>query len=402
MPALFNKYKKEADWIMIGLFGLMLFDPMTKGHFFGYMLAGYILIFKSGYFMRSLDKSIFWVFLFGATYSLFNALGPNKGAQYLLIQFLFPPVFYFMGRALILKDLNPREITRVLTLIGILFAIPGILTVGSVLTSSGFIAEERSVPNFWTGSSMLATNAATYFIFTLVLPGILLTSTKTFKYWHKALLIGIYVITLLCSFRLGSRTLLALTALSMVVGFAQVLVSQSLINNIRYITVSIIVVFLFLRFAPIDMDAEYLSVLGDRLQDGNASSVGTAGNRSQLWSDAIEKMQKYPLGWQSGHFAHNTWLDIARIAGVIPLAIFIVLNFVSFKFLIRVFDLRPEFRGLTATFTLYTFAILLILFGEPIIVGNFYVICMYFFLLGTMVRAWELKQSLPTENDMNA
>lgn len=399
MSTLLTKYKNKADWILIILFALTLFDPFMKGHFFGYMLAGYILVFKSRFLVQSFDKSIFWVFMFGATYSLFNALGPNKGAQFLLIQFLFPPIFYFLGKVFILKNMNPRETTQFLVIAGVLFSLPGILTVGNVLLSSGFIAEERSVPNFWTGSSMLATNAATYFIFTLVLPGILLTSTKTFKYWNKALLIGIYVITLLCSFRLGSRTLLALTALSIVVGFAQVLVSQSLLNNIRYITVSIIVVFLFLRFAPIDMDAEYFSVLGDRLQDGNASSVGTAGNRSQLWSDAIEKMQKYPLGWQSGHFAHNTWLDIARIAGVIPLAIFIVLNLVSFKFLIRVFDLRPAYRGLTATFTLYTFAILLILFGEPIIVGNFYVICMYFFLLGSMVRSWELKKSLPTEED---
>ena len=50
----------------------------------------------------------------------------------------------------------------------------------------------------------------------------------------------------------------------------------------------------------------------DRNDDANSAN---AGGRTELWLDAIGNLFVSPLGWKLDRYAHNLWLDIARVVG---------------------------------------------------------------------------------------
>jgi hypothetical protein len=50
----------------------------------------------------------------------------------------------------------------------------------------------------------------------------------------------------------------------------------------------------------------------DRNDDANSAN---AGGRTELWLDAIGNLFVSPLGWKLESYAHNLWLDIARVGG---------------------------------------------------------------------------------------
>lgn len=379
-------YIQEVGLAIAGLWALLLLDPMGQGHFFGYLLFIIFLVLKSKTTLSLLDKNVVWILLFSFTYTLFNAMGPNKGPQYLLIQVLFPPLFYIVGKYLVKNTKKQGQIIFILALVMLVYSMTSVLSVGMSLLTEGFKVEERDVANFWNGKSVLATNMATYLIYNLVLPGLLLTNKNLKKGLLGLVLLGMYVITLLCSFRLGSRTAIAVAGLGLAFGYFQLLISQPLNHKIRTVFITALVVFAALKWAPVDMNADYLSVLGDRLNDSEASSISTAGNRTALWQDAINKLQRYPLGWQSDHYAHNTWLDIAHVGGIIPLLFFLVSNFNTLRDIKNTYSLKEGHMGLTTTFILYILITFLLLFGEPLILGNFYAIAMIYFIHGVIFQ----------------
>ena len=81
-----------------------------------------------------------------------------------------------------------------------------------------------------------------------------------------------------------------------------------------------------INYFPINLDAEYLSTLGERLQDSKASSAASAGGRTGLWQEALSKVVAKPLGWTSDHYAHNLWLDTAKVGGVLSLVLLLWFN----------------------------------------------------------------------------
>ena len=59
------------------------------------------------------------------------------------------------------------------------------------------------------------------------------------------------------------------------------------------------------------------------LYDARNEEEGLEG-RSWRWGDAINKLLYYPFGWANNNttfnqYVHNTWLDVARVTGIIPL-----------------------------------------------------------------------------------
>ena len=57
------------------------------------------------------------------------------------------------------------------------------------------------------------------------------------------------------------------------------------------------------------------------------SSSGEFGGRSALWTDALSKVITHPFGWEREHYAHNLWLDMARVGGWFSLIPFIIVTF---------------------------------------------------------------------------
>lgn len=65
-------------------------------------------------------------------------------------------------------------------------------------------------------------------------------------------------------------------------------------------------------------------------------NVATAGGRTSRWLDAVAKMWKYPFGWFQdmmtfNGYVHNLWLDIVRVAGLLPFICFFAATYFSIK-----------------------------------------------------------------------
>ena len=115
-------------------------------------------------------------------------------------------------------------------------------------------------------------------------------------------------------------------------------------------------------------------------QDREISSTANAyelGGRSDIWSDALQKFVTNPFGWPRVEYAHNLWLDIARVGGWLPLFFFILATIAWIKNSLRLIK-RPT------TFILLLFSIniamLIASFVEPVIDAS-----MLFFSIMMMV-----------------
>lgn len=350
---------------------------------FGYLFIASSVFFHGKDLRDILDKEALWIFLFSFIYTAFNALGKNSGVQYLIIQVVFPVIFYMMGK-FAMKNI-PSNAGRInfLILIGLAYAFTPLISIIQALASEGFVASQREVKSIWTGAFMKSTGTAAKLIYVLTIPGILIAAKKVLKPRMTLIWLGLFAITLVASFRTGSRTCLAIAGISLAIGIALYLISQNLIGKIRTIIVIGLSLFVITKSGIIDLESDIFSVLGARLLEENTSSVSTAGNRTQLWSHAIEQLTENPLGWTSAEYAHNTWLDIAHVGGVLSLVLFIIINIFCFRSLYRLSNFDGNGLAITLLGWLFIVSSFMIFFGEPIVLGNFFAITIYLFYQGS-------------------
>jgi hypothetical protein len=100
--------------------------------------------------------------------------------------------------------------------------------------------------------------------------------------------------------------------------------------------------------------------------------LNTAGQRVPMWLNAFKEIFEHPLGWgevvsSDNYYAHNMWLDIARVTGILP---FLSLLWVSIKALmiqLRLFRIKAD--HFVAVSTGLNMCFLLSCFVEPVYGG---------------------------------
>ncbi len=100
--------------------------------------------------------------------------------------------------------------------------------------------------------------------------------------------------------------------------------------------------------------------------------LNTAGQRAPMWLNAFKEIFEHPLGWgevasSDNYYAHNMWLDIARVTGILP---FLSLLWVSIKALmiqLRLFRIKAD--HFVAVSTGLNMCFLLSCFVEPVYGG---------------------------------
>jgi hypothetical protein len=119
-------------------------------------------------------------------------------------------------------------------------------------------------------------------------------------------------------------------------------------------------------------------------EGSGVKSASSAGNRTELWAEGVEKLFKKPLGWRSTRHHHNLWLDMAKHGSIFPLLFFLISNFNCYKDLKKVLKYSGPDLGINVTFIAIFLATFLFFFTEPVIVGNFFsivIFCLFFGIL---------------------
>jgi O-antigen ligase len=379
-------YIREIGLIYLLPFAVYLIDPYDKGFLFGYVLT-LALLLNGKKLISLLDRDFIFVCLFGMVYALFYVFNMESGVQFIFIYAFFPGIFYLFGKYLVLSEINTSHLVFLFFGIGFLFSISALISVLINLTEGGFAQIEREIPMFWSGKGVKATQMAAYLTFNMCLPIIYLIKQRKISIILQLLTGVIFIGSLLCVFRLGSRTQLVICLLSIIISLLFVVPRQTIKANTKLFFFLLLIVALVLKFVPLNLDADYFSVLGSRLQENNNTS--SAGGRTTLWAKALVNLFKYPLGWlhTDSRYAHNMWLDTARSAGIIPLILLIIFTIRSLWNTFKAVRKTPNELLLNTTILIFTMSSMLIFFVEPIMEGLFFLFTVFCLFQG-MINAY--------------
>ena len=383
MTAIFQ-YAKSVGWLVILPFFFFLLDPFEIGYIGGYFL--FVVIFTRKIILQGeLDFDFFILTLFSIIYGLFYTFQPDYSTQQVLFYLLFPQTFFLLGKYFVMKTRKISQLYILFFTVGLVFSLTPLISVGLNLIEGGFVQVKRTLPVFWSGKLRTATLMAAYMSFNMCIPTLLLVRQRKFNLFYRIAAGAIFVGSLLVVFRLGSRTQVVICIMSILIGLFYIVPKQGIKKNIQLFMGMGIVALLIYLYIPISLDAEYFSVLGNRLQEkgGNTES---AGGRTALWEMGLNNLFKYPFGWTGTRYAHNLWLDVAQVNGLMPffaLVIFTIRNIINTKKAVLRGKENLPFKSMILV---YTLAANLLFFVEPVIQGVFYLFVVYCFYQGAISK----------------
>ena len=387
----FISYIKRLDKLSFISFLLFLLDPFLLGYLFGYVFV-FSLVIRNKIVVEYIDRGFFILLFFSVVYALFYALDPIGGYTYVINYALIPPFAYLFGKYMIKRSVNEDQIISLLIFIGFVYSFTALVSVFIEVVNNGFGSIQRSLPMFWRGNIVSATKMGGYFTLNLCLPGILLAAYKKFKTSKLVPLIALYIISLLCIVRLGSRTQLAVTVLTTVFTMIYLLWRESLKKNLGILGVFTILVAYLLSKVNFKSNAEWLSAYASRIE--NKGDLRSAGGRTDRWLLALENLIEKPLGWKVEEFgyAHNLWLDSAMVGGVLSFILLLIFTIFSFRTFKKYFKKYSQGIVINILFLNYGIAFLLVFFVEPILIGFFHLFCLFCFIVGC-AKAYKLESN---------
>ena len=245
-----------------------------------------------------------------------------------LIYFVCPVVFYTFGR-LITNKFNYKTLLDFLAITIFVFGlktyVATLIDVGEVGIINPFRAMNRSgVGEVDLAATLFGVNVSLGFV------GLASWIVKPGKWGPLRLLLPVaFFLSLLTVIHLVNRTGLAVMVFSVLV----VLMYSSPKQSVRIVFWGVVLVVLAFMLIPSlqglfsDIGSAY-EVREDELGGGTF----TMGNRLWRWTDAIARVFTNPFGWDGQvqyNFVHNMWLDVARLTGILP---FIIIMLVTFMY----------------------------------------------------------------------
>ena len=380
------KQIKEIGLPITLLFFLYLLNPYGLNIYLGYLLLG-LLILQRNFLAKNMDWGVVLVLLFSLTYAAFFSFDPKAGKQYILIYAVVPGTFYLLGKFFAGRlNGNRTSLFFLLLLAGCVFASSAIMSVFMDILQNGYNIVDRNLPNYWTGSIVNATIMGSYFTIVMTIPALLIPHVKKLAIVHRIVLLFIYAIAVACILRIGSRTQLSISLITLLISLLYIMPRQSLRRNLFMFLLFFLLVFYVINTVSFDLDQDWLSAFANRMED--SKDLASGGGRTDRWMKSLEYLFKKPLGWSEEEFghSHNLWFDVLRIGGFLS---FFLLLFFTTNGLIAVFRAIRKNKtayALNNQIMVYTMAFFMVFMVEPIMEGMFDFFAFYCFFVGTVKK----------------
>ena len=297
---------------------------------------------------------------------------------------LTPATIYLWGKYFV-KKISLEKLFPVIATFGIFYSTPALISVLINIREGGFAQLERNIPMFWSNEEMNATGMAAYFMFNMCIPAIILVSRKKMNFSTIAIVAFIFVLSILCILRLGSRTQLGVIGLTFLFSFFTfALRTQTFKQNIVTIISLFLIGFIVSRYVSFDWDADWTTSFAGRMKDSGGDDLSSGGGRLDLWLKSLEYLFEKPLGWDVEEFghSHNLWLDVLRSGGVLSFALLVIIS-IKYIVLIKkiVFNksLNRDLMAILGNFSIALFAYFMV---EPVFDGPFTFFTFFCFLFG--------------------
>lgn len=395
--------KKEI--VLLLLLIIMLINPF----FYGYRVAilfVLVLFFQFERTLKLLDKNVLYLFLFGALYH-FIATYRTDAINTSLLSFLpdvfLPAVMYLVGKGVSSKYQSADIRTFFLFFIMLFFSIIPIISILEQVMADGFVGI-RALYLIWDKDALIsATGLGAYFSINMAAIA-LLNAPKSNKLQKRIsfLVILLFVLSLISVLRLGNRTQLVIAGAAIVLSYILNFKKMSNLSRaLQFIIFGVVIGYIVYLFAS---QSELIYFYEDRL-DQTENSIAGAGGRLERWQLALESIVTDPWGWNLSRFgyAHNLWLDVARVSGIIALLPLVLFTVSSFKLFLKSLK-RVKTKKFLSTFIFVFFiSIGLMFFVEPIMEGMyllFFVFCLFVgFLAGVASNNGRIKLKLKKRSE---
>lgn len=290
---------------------------------------------------RYWDKTAFFLFLFSFLYVVFSWFSHSISFVDVYRLLLGPVVFYIYGRYIVSRcNCNPSSIRMIILLMIISISFPvwwaviGNILAGNIVSTTS--AEGARWITTWGQSKMAA--ATTYgLIASFGFCGVFffIFSQNRFKNLDSWLLLAGSICSILTTTYLINRAGIVILGVGTVIAVLYTFRGLHLKSSFVILFILLLFVIIVSKWGGI---SEVFQAYSDR-----AGNLSTGGDRTWRWLDALQKLFTRPLGWsndiQLGYvFVHNMWLDVARVAGILPFLALVVstyysvqTNFVLFK-----------------------------------------------------------------------
>ena len=279
---------------------------------------------------------------------------------------LCPFVFYIYGKYVAAK-LSPWDTLSSFIGIGILL-FSGVLYISVMqdIKQNGFVNVMRALPIWGMDVENDSLSATLYgIVASLGFVGLPIFLVKTeVKQSMKLLYLLLFVLSLVSVVHLVNRTGLVVTLACFIcvsVYSFRGRKSYTLLVGGLVLILTIIVIYPYL------ISPDVFEAYSNRNQ--GIGEINTAGGRMGKCGVVLQNIFRFPFGWdveepQYG-YAHNLWIDIARVSGIIPFVFFLIVTFMSYYKLLKMLMLKdmaitPLILGLHICFFLS-------LFVEPVI-----------------------------------
>ncbi|WP_147321463.1 MULTISPECIES: O-antigen ligase [unclassified Arenibacter] len=198
---------------------------------------------------------------------------------------------------------------------------------------------------------------------------------------NKIIATLLFVISLTCAIRLGSRTQLVIFLFTSIVSVIYIFPRQTYKQNIYLLILLTVCIGFVLRNVSFDLNADWLTTFAGRMS-GGVGEVTSGGGRTERWIKSFEYLFTHPLGWEAKEFgySHNMWLDVLRAGGIIPFILLIIHSIKSFFQIKRTITISKANILLNGQILFYAIAFFLLFMVEPIFDGlfsSFVVFCLY-------------------------
>lgn len=335
------------------------------------------VLLKKKYF----DIELLLLLVFSIFYCLQLIMQDQIESGFNLISYMLcPSVFYCFGKDIVnrLKDASLIEIFILLCVI----AISSVLFYFVILdiSTNGFINALRDLP---MGNKSNVTTAATLYglvaSYGLIGFSAFIGLSLNIKSIYRWLFLICCLLSLITTFHLVNRS-------GIIVFFLCVLFSslyKSRFNIFKYVVYILFISVIFMILISFELiPKDVIDAYVYRSESENSQLID-AGGRSKRWINAFSNLFTYPFGWAFNSnvynkYVHNFWLDIARVAGIFPFIVFLIVTIKSEIVLIKLSFVKNS--SLVLLLIVLNICLLSSTFVEPVLEGfplDCYLFCLF-------------------------
>lgn len=301
------------------------------------------LIFIAGVYMYkknikiSLTSEFFILTICFTSYFLIYANYFYVSLQSFITYWIGPISGYFIGYHIINKrgNIDSNKVN---------FAIVWGLFIHGMLNMILFISggnNGRVIPDIWLGIGILATLQGTFFT---LISGLLFYSLYITKsILNKIILIVAILFSIYSTLQTASRTLLIIVIITLLVNIAiYIFLNKIKLNTLLNIIIKIILSGLVITICYTSnllqiKDIYENSQLYKRVNSEHQLSLQEDG-RFEMYKEVSKEMFNYPMGGDKMPvigYAHNLWLDTAKMVGIIPFFLLLIYTIMTILTLLK-------------------------------------------------------------------